>query len=377
MRGFSGVSFFATVLTVWVALHAYVVWRTASIPIVAAHVPRIGLIAGAILLGSSYLGARIAEHFGAGLPGRILEFVGAAWMGVLFLLFASLLLADVVTGFGYLLPRAAGAVRGWALLLAGLLSVVAAVQGLRAPVVREQEVRLPGLPAALDGTVVALASDLHLGTLIGEGWLTDRIGQIDALKPDVVVLCGDILEGDGPQEMNLLPVLRSLRAPLGVFAVTGNHEFYAGLEKSVRFLEEAGFTVLRDRAVEVRPGLVLAGVDDLTARRQRNRNGDPVRRALEGRPAGATLFLSHTPWQAERAAAAGAGLMLSGHTHAGQIWPFGWLVRLNYPLLAGRYEVAGMTVIVGRGTGTWGPRMRLWRPGEIVRITLRSPATAS
>lgn len=369
--------FFVAALAVWVALHAYVVWRVASIPAVAAHVPVKALVVAAVLLGSSYLVARIAEHFGAGLAGRVLEFVGASWMGVLFLVFASLLLADVVTGFGFLLPRAAGGVRAWALALAGLLSAVAFVQGLRPPVVREQEVRLGGLPPALDGTVVALLSDLHLGTLIGEGWLADRIAQVESLKPDLVILCGDILEGDGPREMNLLPVLRRLRAPMGVFAVTGNHEFYAGLEKSVSFLAEAGFHVLRDAAVAVRPGLVLAGVDDLTARRQLARGGDPVRRALEGRPAGATIFLSHTPWQAERAATAGAGLMVSGHTHAGQIWPFGWLVRLSYRLLEGRYEVGGMPVIVCRGTGTWGPRMRLWRPGEIVRITLRAaPASA-
>ena len=373
MKGLRFVSFFVTVLTVWISLHVYVVWRLGSIPSVAAHVPRKALIAAAILLGSSYIAARVAEHFGAGIVARLLEFVGASWMGVLFLVFASFLLADVVTGFGYLLPRAAGEIRGWALALAGLLSIAAFVQGLRPPVVREQEVRLPGLPAALDGTAVVLTSDLHLGTLIGEGWLRARIAQIDELKPDLVVLCGDILEGDGPQEMNLLPVLKGLTAPLGVWAVTGNHEFYAGLEKSVRFLEKAGFHVLRDAAVEVRPGLVLAGVDDLTARRQMAKNGDPVRRALEGRPAGATVFLSHTPWQAERAAAAGAGLMVSGHTHAGQIWPFGWLVRLNYRLLEGRYDVGGMPVIVCRGTGTWGPRMRLWRPSEIVRITLRAP----
>jgi len=84
-----------------------------------------------------------------------------------------------------------------------------------------------------------------------------------------------------------------------------------------------------------------------------------------------TVLLSHTPWQAEKAANFGASLMLSGHTHGGQIWPFGYLVRRVYPLLGGRYEVAGMPVIVCRGTGTWGPRMRLWRPGEILRVTLR------
>lgn len=367
-------SFFVAVLAVWIVIHAYVVWRVASIPSVAARVPRKALVAGAALFGSSYIAARIAEHFGAGLAGRLLEFAGACWMGVLFLVFACLLFADVATGLGRLFPRVAPRARAWALAVAVLLSGVAFVQGLRPPVVREQEVRLHGLPAALDGTVVALTSDLHLGTPLGERWLAARIAQVDSLKPDLVVLCGDILEGDGPRELNLLPVLRRLRAPMGVYAVTGNHEFYAGLEKSARFLADAGFRVLRDAAAEVRPGLVLAGVDDLTARRQLARDGDPVRRALEGRAAGATIFLSHTPWQAERAAAAGAGLMVSGHTHAGQIWPFDLLVRLSYPLLEGRYEVGGMPVIVCRGTGTWGPRMRLWRPGEIVRITLRADA---
>ena len=99
--------------------------------------------------------------------------------------------------------------------------------------------------------------------------------------------------------------------------------------------------------------------------------GDPIAQALEGRPPGATILLSHTPWQAERIAGAGVGLMLSGHTHGGQIWPFGYLVRSRYPLLEGRYEVDRMPVLVSRGTGTWGPRMRLWRAGEILRVTLR------
>jgi predicted MPP superfamily phosphohydrolase len=115
----------------------------------------------------------------------------------------------------------------------------------------------------------------------------------------------------------------------------------------------------------------LAGVDDLTSSRRSGGAVDHVSKALADRPPGATVLLSHTPWQYEEAARAGVGLMLSGHTHGGQIWPFGYLVRLFYPLLAGRYEVADMPVIVSRGTGTWGPRMRLWHRGEILRVTLR------
>lgn len=138
--------------------------------------------------------------------------------------------------------------------------------------------------------------------------------------------------------------------------------------------EHNGVHVLHDSWAEVRPGLILAGIDDLTSRRRRNQTGDFIQKALQGRPAGAaTIFVSHTPWEAETVARAGAGLMLSGHTHEGQIWPFGYLVRFTHPFLAGAYEPNGMPIIVCRGTGTWGPRMRLWRRGEIARITLRAP----
>jgi hypothetical protein len=154
--------------------------------------------------------------------------------------------------------------------------------------------------------------------------------------------------------------------------VTGNHEYYAGLDRSVALLEAAGYTVLRDRAAAIAPGLVIAGVDDLGARKQFGLNDRVLGQALANRLPGAVVLLSHSPVQADKAAALGVGLMLSGHTHNGQIWPFNYLVRLSNPLVGGRYEVGGMTVIVGRGTGTWGPRMRLWQPGEILLITLRS-----
>ncbi len=364
--------FFTIFLSLWVVLNVYVFWRASSVPYVARHVPRWGLLLAAVFLASSYILARVLERFGAGLAAVALEFVGATWMGVLFLTFAAFLVVDVLTLFGFLLRGHVPALRGGALAVAGALSLVALVQGFRAPVVVDEEVRLKELPAGLDGTVLAIVSDTHLGTLLAKGWLTARVDQVKAMKPDLVILCGDILEGDRESERELAPLLTGFSAPMGLYAVTGNHEFYAGVERSVRTLEGAGVTVLRDRAVEVRPGFILAGVDDLTARRQFLLNGDPVARTLEGRPKGATVFLSHSPWKAEEAARLGAGLMLSGHTHAGPIWPFGFITGLRYPLLAGRYEVGGLPVIVCRGTGTWGPRMRLWRPGEILRITLRA-----
>jgi predicted MPP superfamily phosphohydrolase len=353
-------------------MHIYVFWRAASVPLVNRHVSRKLLIGAGVVLWAMFYFGRVFGHGGTGALATTLEFLGMNWMGVLLLTSVCLLAIDLVTGFGFLLPRSAPSLRGLALVAGGVLSVIALVQGLRPPVVQSYEVRLGGLPHEMDGTVLVGVSDLHIGSLLGERWLAARVAQVRAQRPDLVVLLGDLFEGHGPPQRELLTVLRRLSAPLGVWAIPGNHESHHGRDTSMALVEEAGFQVLRNGWAEARPGLVLAGVDDLTSRHRSARDGDPISQALARRPACATILLSHTPWQTERVASAGVDLMICGHTHGGQIWPFGYVVRRVYPLLEGRYEVGGMSVIVCRGTGTWGPRMRLWRPGEILRVTLRA-----
>jgi predicted MPP superfamily phosphohydrolase len=353
-------------------MNVYVFWRASSVPFLKRRVPRMLLIGSGVILWASFSLGRFISHSGAGEMAAMLELTGMDWMAVLFLTTVCLLAVDLVTGFGLLMRRLAPSLRGLGLVLGGLLSVIAVVQGMRAPVVHKYEVSLPGLPADMDGTVVVALSDLHLGPLLGARWLEERIAQTEAQKPDMVVLLGDIFEGHGLPPQELLADLKGLSAPLGVWAVLGNHEFYGRETSHVDLFNGADIQVLRNSWREVRPGFVLAGLDDLTANHRSGRDGDAVTEMLDGRPRGATVLLSHTPWQADKAAKAGVDLMLSGHTHGGQIWPFGYLVESRYPLLAGLYRVGGMEVIVSRGTGTWGPRMRLWRAGEILRVTLRA-----
>ena len=364
--------FLTIVLAVWSVMHAYVFWRLASVKWFMAHVSRRALIAAAIGLWTSYPLARVLDSYGIEVLAQPLEFAGATWIGVLFLLFAALLALDVATLGGWLVPKLAPRLRGWTVVAVGILSILGLVQGLRPPVVRDYEVRLAGLPPDRDGLVLVQISDLHLGTLIRGSWMARVVQQVNSLRPDLVVVAGDVVDGNVGRVEPLRPVLAQLHAPLGVWAVTGNHEYYAGVERCVRLFRDAGSHMLRDGWAEPVPGLVLAGVDDLTARRQFRLSNHPLEKALAQRPPGATILVSHSPWQAELAARLGAGLMLSGHTHNGQLWPFNYLVRLQYPFVGGRYQVGGMTAIICRGTGTWGPRMRLWQPGEIVRITLRS-----
>jgi predicted MPP superfamily phosphohydrolase len=364
--------FLSIVLGIWAAMHLYVFWRLNSIPWITAHVSPGTLALAATILWAGYPLVRMLNAKGLERFTRPLEFAATTWIGTAFLLFSALLVTDVFTLGGWPAPQLAANLRAGAVVVALALAVVALIEGLRPPAVSDYEVRLDGLPPEHDGLVLVAVSDLHLGTLLGGRWLAQQIRRIGQLRPQLVVIVGDLIDGEVSHVERLLPVLKTLRAPLGVWAVTGNHEYYAGVEESVKLLQAAGYNVLRDRNAEVVPGLILAGVDDLTARSQFGLAGHPWETALENRPPGATILLSHTPWHAQEAAAAGVGLMLSGHTHNGQLWPFYFLVRLRYKLMGGRYQIGGMTAIVCRGTGGWGPRMRLWRPAEILRITLRS-----
>jgi predicted MPP superfamily phosphohydrolase len=366
-----GVVFRYILLSVLTLLHIYVFGRAASVPFLKRFIHRNLLIGFGVVLWVIFFFAILFHHGGSGTLATVLELFGMTWMALLFLLCVPLLAVDLVTGFGFFLSRLAPSLRGWALVVGVVLSVIALIQGVRPPVIQSYEVRLPGISREMDGTVIVAMSDLHLGALLGEKWLAKRVAQVQAERPDLIVLLGDLFEGHGTPQDSLINVLGRLSAPLGVWAVSGNHEFHGGGDGNIALMDKAGIHLLRDRWVEIRPGFVVAGVDDLTSRRRSGSNVDHVSKALAGRPPGKTVFLSHTPWQFEKVARAGVGLMLSAHTHGGQIWPFGYIVRLFYPLLAGQYEVEGMSVIVSRGTGTWGPRMRLWHRGEILRVTLR------
>ena len=365
-------SVFGTILVIaCTLLQAYVLWRASSVPGISRGLFRRILAGAAFLLWACFVFGRMLEHASGGRAAATMELIGMNWLAVLFLASTCFLAVDLVTGFGWILRKAVPSLRAVALFAACILSVLAIVQGTRAPVVHDYEVRLRGLPQNQKETVIAVLSDLHLGTMTGSHWLEEQVTRTQHLKPDMIVLLGDLFEGHGAPAARWLPDLQRLDAPLGVWAVPGNHESY-GRQNSMRILESAGIHVLQNRWAQIRPGLILAGVEDLTSNLRAGKSSNPIAQALAGKPPGAVILLSHSPLKLEEAAAAGVDLMLSAHTHGGQIWPFGYLVGLAYPFLEGKHDVRGMTVVISRGTGTWGPRMRLWHPGEILRIVLHS-----
>ncbi|MES0328234.1 MAG: metallophosphoesterase [Gammaproteobacteria bacterium] len=364
---------FITILSIIVSLmHGYLFWRIASLPWFSSHSRHKRLWIAALLTWVLFILGSVLGHGNDGWFSSVMERLAMDWLGVLFITATVMLAVDLLTGFGLWTKHYLTWLRGRGLLLAGLLIAIAMVQGLRPPLVVSHDVVLSELPSELDGITLVALSDLHLGSQLGSDWLADRVAQVQVLQPDIIVLLGDNFEGHGEPNPALLPVLSELKAPLGVYAVTGNHEHFGDISSTVTFTERTGIQWLRDRWLQIRPGLILAGVEDLTMHWRNGQSEDFITPVLAGRPEGITVLFSHSPLQVRQAADAGADLMLSGHTHGGQIWPFGYLVEQFYPYLVGRHEINDMSLIISRGAGLWGPRMRLWYPAEIMFITLRA-----
>ena len=198
--------------------------------------------------------------------------------------------------------------------------------------------------------------------------------RVNALEPDLIAVTGDLVDGGTRRLADEVAPFADLRARHGVFFVTGNHDHYSGAESWVEAVRGLGMRVLRNERVEIGvPGATfdLAGVDDHHAHFTRDGRED-LARALAGRdPERAAVLLAHDSNTFARARAEAVDLQLSGHTHGGQIWPFAWFVRLATPYVAGRYRAGRAQLYVSRGTGFWGPPLRLFSPAEITEIIVR------
>lgn len=365
--------FVVIALLVWAGMNGYAFWRLSTVAALL-RVPVGVTWAVAVVACLSLPTARWLRHGWPNLGGAA-ETASVTWLGVLLLLCVCFMVVDVATLGGLVLHDWTLRLRAIAVIVAAILSGLALVLGSRDPVVRAEEVVLLGLPKARDGLRVLFVSDLHLGRQIEREWLQRLVVQANGLKPDLIAIGGDLVDHDVELVQPLIPELSKLQAPLGVWAVLGNHDIYGGALESTNLMRAAGFKVLLDESAEAVPGLRIAGVEDLGFHRRSGSVEKDVRKALAGLRKGqeGLVYLSHTPELLDVAAESGAGLMLCGHTHGGQIWPFNYLVASRYPTIVGRYNVSGMTLFVSRGAGTWGPRMRLWNPGEIYLITLRAP----
>jgi predicted MPP superfamily phosphohydrolase len=238
------------------------------------------------------------------------------------------------------------------------------------------EVPLSRLPPALDGLTIVQITDLHVGLTVNRAFVEDVVARVNSLEPDLIVLTGDLVDGSVADLRPRIAPLADLRARRGVFAVTGNHEYYSGVDAWIAEYERLGMRVLRNRRVAIGDGdalFDLAGIDDYNAGRTPG-HGPDLAAALAGRdPSRALVLLAHQPRQVHSTAGHGVDLQLSGHTHGGQIWPWHYIASAQQGgLLAGQYRIGETLLHVSRGVGYWGPPVRVGASAEITRVTLRA-----
>jgi hypothetical protein len=371
------------VLLIVTSAHAYFIQRLVLDPHLVA--PWSTLVIGVIigLAALLFIYPFMERRFGLGpAASRVLGWPAYLWLGTCFYLLLALGLSDLLLAilgiFG--IER-----EPWAAARALCVAVVVATvvvfgvwTALRGPVVKRVELTLAGWPAGLDGYRIVQISDVHIGSLLGRRFASKVTQYCNALKPDLVAVTGDLVDGSVARLESRVAPFSALRGRDGVFFVTGNHDHYSGADGWTAKLKQFGFEVLRNRRVPIAREagrFELAGVDDHSARRRSGSGTGDVDVALAGWSRdGVVVLLAHDPRTFDEARRCGVDLQLSGHTHAGQRWPFQWLVRLQTRYVVGRYQSGGSQLYVSRGTGFWGPPLRIFAPGEITELLLHSPA---
>jgi predicted MPP superfamily phosphohydrolase len=240
--------------------------------------------------------------------------------------------------------------------------------------VSEVPIGIAKLPRTLDGLSIVQLTDIHVGPFIGRGFIDRLVEQANALRPDVLVITGDLVDGSVERLGSAVAGLQNLRARFGTYFITGNHEYYSGDAAWTRFLERLGITVLRNRRVSIGDdggSFDLVGVDDWTGGRRRGAQGYDLETAIAGRdPERAAVLLAHQPTNFDVAVARGMDLQISGHTHGGQMFPMTMLVGLRYAYTRGLYTHGDGSIYVSRGCGFWGPPARIGSPPEIAKLVL-------
>jgi predicted MPP superfamily phosphohydrolase len=378
--------FLVVVFGVLAAIHYYLWMRLVR----DAHLPSpLGALVTAVLVLLFGL-LVVAVPASSMLPRHVstpFKWAAFTWLGFAFFLLVLVFAVDVVriaaTIGRITMERAPMAPERRLFLNRGLAAAVAVIalvlgltglrEGLHRVRVKKIRISLRRIRPTRVGYRIVQLTDLHVGPTIGRDFIEDVVAQTNALNPDLVVITGDLVDGTVEQLADAVAPLANLKPKDGVYFVTGNHEYYSGVDEWLAHLATLGIRALRNERVSIgaNDGFDLAGVDDYTGHGFPG-HGPNLTRALAGRDRGRVLILlAHQPKQVYEAAQTDVDLQLSGHTHGGQMFPFNFLVRLQQPYVAGFHMHEGTGIYVSNGTGYWGPPMRVGTQAEITQIELR------
>lgn len=318
--------------------------------------PGIGFYTLLIIAAVSYPLAAIIERLVSNNITRIFYTLASSWMGISFYVLTFMAFYWVVSFFIKIPGEMAG------IILIGLSALLSGYSLLNSNSLRIKHVKIP-LKGLKNGVKAVQLSDIHIGSIRNSGYLEKVVEKTNELNPEVVFITGDMVDGSARLHTHTFSAINKLEVP--VFFIMGNHETYEGLDEVLKVLKGVNMEILRDQMVEFN-GIQIIGVEYSFERNHMEKVLSKIK-LDQNKP---SIVLYHTPTELEATADAGVGLQLSGHTHAGQMLPFNYLVRLMFRYMSGIYKYKGTYLYVSPGTGTWGPPMRLGSRCEITVIDL-------
>lgn len=372
--------FFITFFLIYGGIHFYVFMKARA---AFASGITINVTIGAIMLFMilAPVIVRFTERAGHEELARILAFICYTWMGAIFIFFLLGILCDLFRLAGYTsgvlssrdfshIVSSPGFYFFFCLVVTFLI-VLYGIFEARQLKIEHLVVSTEKIPHEVGKIRIVQISDVHLGLIIGEERIKSIVKAVQMVKPDILVSTGDLVDVQLDNIAGLAAFFQQIHAPYGKFAVTGNHEFYTGIDRALEFTEKAGFRILREKAVDIHGIVTIAGVDDeAIGGLQAGSNVSEERLCAEINNSQYAILLKHRPIPYTGPLCV-YDLQLSGHTHKGQIFPFFLITRLFFRQYAGFHKLEnGSSLYVNRGTGTWGPPIRFLAPPEVTVIDI-------
>lgn len=371
--------FFSIVLLIYFFINFYI-YKRGMLLIHDGSNLRIWVSLSFWVVVASYVFGRVIERFALSWFTDILTWIGSFWLAAMLYFFLIVIVVDVL--------RLTDLVFNWfpsyfstgqfksALLYSsiGIVALIVIIGHINAvnPSIRNLNIDINKKANGLKELRIAMISDIHLGTVIGPRRLTRLIAEIEKLKPDLILLAGDVVDEDLQPVIrhNLGETLLRLKAPMGVYAITGNHEYIGGVAQAVKYLEEHNIKFLRDSSILIDNAFYLVGRED----RSKNYNGrrKEIADIINGNdPDLPVIMMDHQPFELDKVAEANVDVQFSGHTHHGQLWPLNYITEAMYEVSMG-FKIKGKThFYVSNGYGSWGPPVRIGNRPEIVYTTIR------
>lgn len=376
--------FFGIVFSVYGLINYYILRRGLSV--IPESYRTIYLVTGVFFV-ISFIAGRFLERVWISFFSDVLIWVGSFWIAFMFYFFLSLVIIDLLRFINFLIPffpsfitaniEKTKRITALVVFVFVIITIAGGYINTRTINTRTYKFKINKYAGELSSLNIVMASDLHLGTILGKSFLNNLVDKINALKPDIILLAGDIVDED------LNPVIKNnvgeelvrLKSKFGVFAITGNHEYIGGVEAAVKYLTAHGITELRDTSVKIDDSFYVVGREDRSVKQFSGRQRKSLSELLTGIDKSfPIIMMDHQPFGLNEASENGIDLQLSGHTHNGQLWPINYIIEKIYDLAWG-YEVRGDThYYVSCGVGGWGPPIRTGSRPEIVNLKIKFKA---